>query len=73
MPAGRLVRFAETSWKDSQPPVAGTAADPSKVPVGEPARTSNVPPAAPEAVRAVSLVALVRRYGLNEIQSPFSM
>ncbi len=62
-----------TSWNVSQPPVTGTVAVPSRVPAGEPARTSMVPPLPPEETRAVNAVALPRAYGVKEIQSPFSM
>ena len=57
----------------SQPPVTGTVAEPSTVPVGEPARTWRVPPAPAEETRAVNEVALPSRYGSNAIQSPLLM
>ena len=43
------------------------------MPVGEPARTSRVPPAPAEETRAVIFWALLRTYGLKEIQSPLLM
>ena len=73
MRCGAWDRLAVTSWKVSQPPVAGTVARPSTLPVGEPARTSSLPPAPAEATRAVSDLALLRTYGLKAIQSPLSM
>lgn len=69
VPRGAFVRLAVTSWKFSQPPVTGTVAVPSRRPVGEPARTSSLPPVPPEAMRAVIFVALLRTYGSKEIQS----
>ena len=62
-----------TSVNVSQPPVTGTVAEPSTVPVGEPARTCSVPPAPAEETRAVNDVALLSRYGSNAIQSPLWM
>ncbi|RPK85184.1 hypothetical protein EES45_02895 [Streptomyces sp. ADI97-07] len=73
VPEGRSVRFAVTFRNVSQPPVTGTAAEPRRVPVGEPVRTSRVPPLPPEETLAVSEVALPRMYGSKEIQSPLSM
>ena len=55
--AGRTADSAvDTSVKVSQPPVTGTATEPSTVPVGEPARTDSVPPEPPEDTRAVNRV-----------------
>jgi hypothetical protein len=73
VPAGAADRPVETSVKVSQPPVTGTVAVPRRVPAGEPARTSRVPPAPAQETRAVSLVALPSAYGLKEIQSPSSV
>lgn len=50
--------------------MAGTVALPSRVPVGEPARTSRVPPDPADETRAVSFLASARTYGVKEIQSP---
>ncbi len=58
--AGWPLRGAVTSRKMSQPPVTGTVAMPRRVPVGEPARTSIVPPLPAEETRAVNRVALSR-------------
>ena len=63
VPAGRLAVVAVTSVKVSQPPVTGTVAVPSSVPVADPARISRVPPAPPEETRAVSEVASSGRTG----------
>ncbi len=63
MLAGPAVSAVETSANVSQLPVLGTATLPSRVPVGDPTRTSIVPPAPAEATRAVNRVALSSRYG----------
>ena len=62
--AGPPARFADTLANVSQPPVGATVAVPSSVPVGEPARTSIVPPEPAEETRAVNWVALFSRYGV---------
>lgn len=67
------VSSVSTSSKVSQPPVTGTVAVPCRVPVGDPLRTSRVPPLPPEEMRAVNLSAPERLYGLKEIQSPLWM
>ncbi len=73
MPAGAPDRGAVTSVKVSQPPVTGTVAVPSSVPVGEPALTWMEPPTPPELTRALNDGMPDRTYGSNSIQSPFSM
>ena len=62
-PPARRSACRDTLVKVSQPPVTGTVAEPSTVPVGEPARTWSVPPAPPEETRAVNDVALSSRTG----------
>ena len=73
VPAGAPVIVPVTVVKVSQPPVTGTVAEPSTVPVGEPARTCSVPPAPAEETRALNEVALLSWYGSNAIQSPLWM
>lgn len=69
-PAGWPLRGAVTSRKTSQPPVTGTVAVPRRVPAGESARISIVPPLPAEETRAVKREALSRLYGVKEIRSP---
>ena len=72
VPAGG-VTVPVTLTQVSQPPVGATGAVPITVPVAEPARRVRVPPTPAEATRAVNAVTPDRLYGVNEIQSPFSM
>src|SRR5690349_7188861 len=62
-----------TFWKVSQSPVDGTATDPSSVPVAEPDRTSIVPPAPADEIRAVKDRAPAVLTDAYPAQSPFSM
>ncbi len=63
VPAGAPVSVPVTLVNVSQPPVTGHGAEPSTVPVGEPARTWSVPPAPAEETRAVNDVALLSGTG----------
>ncbi len=73
VPAGAPEIEPVTVVKFVHEPVTGTVAEPRTVPVGEPARTCNVPPAPADDTRALNDWALLSLYGSNAIQSPFSM
>ncbi len=73
VPAGAPEIEPPTVVKFVHEPVTGTVAEPRTVPVGEPARTSNLPPAPADDTLALNDVALLSLYGSSAIQSPFSM
>lgn len=59
-PVGVPVSAVETVRKFSQPPVFGTASEPSTGPVADPERTWTVPPEPPEEIFAVNVLVPVR-------------